>query len=87
MTKEGILTEKDAIRSMLIETQNQLTQMLVTDRLLKRQDLRGMDQKLKLRMGANQEAIRQATKMVEDLREFYETASEKSPLADIFPQV
>jgi hypothetical protein len=85
MTKQGIITEKDAIRSMLIEAQNQLTQAIVTDRLYKRRELRGLDQNSKLKMGANQEAIRQATKMVEDLKEFYKDASEVNPLADLFP--
>lgn len=87
MTKEGILTDKDVIRSMLIETQNTLTKSLITERLFQRANIKNqLDDGALKRMGANQEAIRQTTKLVSDLKEFLKSAKDENPLADIFPQ-
>ena len=80
----GIITEKDAIRSMLIETQNNLTQAKITERLFARQNIKNqMDEAALKRMGANQEIIKRTTSMVADLREFYKEAKDENPLADI----
>ena len=87
MTKEGLVTEKDAIRSMLIETQNNLTQSTVTDKLYRRLEVGGLDQQSMLKMGGNQKAMVMAEKMVRNLKELLKDASDVKPLADIFPEV
>jgi hypothetical protein len=87
MTKEGLVTEKDAIRSMLIETQNNLTQSTVTDKLYRRLEVGGLDQQSLLKMGGNQKAMVMAEKMVRNLKELLKDASDVKPLADIFPEV
>jgi hypothetical protein len=82
----GLISEKDAVRSMLIETQNNLTQAELTDKLYQRLMVGGLDNQAKLKMGANQQAVKMATSMVRNLKEIYKDASEEQPLADLFPK-
>ena len=80
----GIITEKDAIRSMLIETSNNLVQAKITERLFARQNIKNqLDGAALKRMGANQEVIKRTQSMIKDLTEFLKEASDENPLAGI----
>ena len=82
-----ILSEKTVIQSMLIEASNQLLKAKVADRLFQRANIRGIDNEAAIRMGANQQVIRQTEDMIKDLRDFLKDADDKNPLADVFPKV
>jgi len=80
----GVITEKDAIRSMLIETSNNLVQAKITERLFARQNIKNqLDGAALKRMGANQEVIKRTQSMIKDLTEFLKEASDENPLAGI----
>lgn len=81
----NLITEKEMIKILLTEAQNNLTKCQLMDRLFKRiQAEKWFSQEDALKMGANQKAIRRLEKTIADLVEFYPEASVIPPLADIF---
>lgn len=78
----GLISEKDVILKMLAESHNQLRAMEITDRLMKRKDLKNdMNQDEQRFMGQNQAKMKLAKETIANLLEFLKDAKEEPELA------
>lgn len=78
----GLISEKDAIISLIVKANNEMRVNEVLNRIFLRKDFKNdLNDNLKLMMGANQEKIKQGKETIVDLLDMLKDASSDKPLA------
>lgn len=82
MENFGLVSEKDAIISLIVKTNNEMRVNEVFNRVYLRKDFKNdLNEQMKLMMGANQEKIKLAKETIADLLDMLKDASDDKPLA------
>lgn len=82
MENFGLVSEKDAIISLIVKTNNEMRVNEVFNRVYLRKDFKNdLNEQMKLMMGANQEKIKLAKETITDLLDMLKDASDEKPLA------
>ena len=89
MERYGLISEQEAIFNMLVEKHNQLRSLKVTERLMQRRNLKGLNENEQRALGAAQKNIKELEGIIVDLLEFLKEAKAEPELAktleDILP--
>lgn len=82
MENFGLVSEKDAIISLIVKTNNEMRVNEVFNRVYLRKDFKNdLNEQMKLMMGANQEKIKLAKETIADLLDMLKDANDDKPLA------